>query len=144
MIGAAYRVAQQGGSVGQGFMVSLSVPLTFWNTDRPRVERLRAERARVESELSLTRTLAEQGEHGARKRLDDTLEALGELPAPEHDVEVSQLAESAFAAGEGTLLELLDAYESETDLRLARIDLQWAARRAAIDLQRRLGIGSAP
>jgi cobalt-zinc-cadmium efflux system outer membrane protein len=142
-IGAAYRVAQQGGSYGQGFMVSLSVPLTFWNNDRPRVERLRAERASVESELSLTRTLAEQAEHGARERLQETLDALGELPGPERDGEVSQLAETAFGAGEASLLELLDAYGSETDLRLARIDLQWAARRAAIDLQRRLGIGAA-
>jgi cobalt-zinc-cadmium efflux system outer membrane protein len=140
-IGAGYRVAQQGGQFGQGFMVTLSVPLTFWNTDRPRVERLRAERASVESELNLTRTLAEQAEHGARKRLQDSLDALGELPTSERDGEVSQLAETAFAAGESTLIELLDAYESETDLRLARIDLQWAARRAAIDLQRRLGIG---
>jgi len=139
-IGAGYRFARQGGSDGHGFILSLSMPLTFWNTDRPRVERLRAERARVESELALTRTLAEQAEHGARERLQDTLEALGELPAAERDGEVSQLAETAFGAGEGTLLELLDAYESETELRLARIDLQWAARRAAIDLQRRLGI----
>jgi cobalt-zinc-cadmium efflux system outer membrane protein len=143
MIGAAYRFARQGGQNGQGFMVSLSIPLTFWNTDRPRVERLRAQRARVQGELELTRTLAEQAEHGARQRLQETLDALGQLPAPERDHELSQLAEVAYGAGEGTLLELLDAHESEAEIRLARIDLQWAARRASIELQRRLGIGAA-
>jgi cobalt-zinc-cadmium efflux system outer membrane protein len=142
-IGAAYRFARVAGRDGHGFMVSLSVPLTLWNTDRPRVERLRAERARVQGELRLTRTLAEQAEHGARQRLQDTLAALERLPAPERDAELSQLAETAYGAGEGTLLELLDAYESEVELGLARIDLQWTARQAAIELQRRLGIGDA-
>jgi cobalt-zinc-cadmium efflux system outer membrane protein len=143
-IGVAYRWAQVGGRNGHGFMVSLSVPLTFWNTDRPRVERLRAERERIEGELRLTQTLAHQAEHGARQRLQDTLDALEQLPAAERDAELSQMAETAYGAGEATLLELLDSYESEVELGLARIDLQWAARRAAIELQRRLGIGAAP
>jgi outer membrane protein TolC len=134
-IGAGYRFAHQGGNGGHGFMLSLSLPLTLW---------LRAERARVEGEHELSRTLAERAEDGARKRLQDSLDALGELSAPECEGELSQLAETAFGAGEGTLLELLDAYESEAELQLARIDLQWAARRAAVDLQRRLGIGAAP
>jgi outer membrane protein, heavy metal efflux system len=140
--GAAYRFARQGGDDGHGFMLTLSIPLTLWNTDRPRVQRLRAEHARVEGELRFARTLAEQAEDAARKRLQAALEALGQLPATERDAELSQLAETAYGAGEGTLLELLDAYESEVELRLARIDLQWEARRAAIDLQRRLGIGA--
>jgi cobalt-zinc-cadmium efflux system outer membrane protein len=141
--GAAARYARQGGDNGYGFMLTLSVPLTFWNTDRPRVQRLRAEHERVEGELRFARTLAEQAEQATRKRYQAALDALGSLPAAEHDAELSHLAEAAFGAGEGTLLELLDAHESEAELRLARIDLQWEARRAAIDLQRQLGIGVA-
>jgi cobalt-zinc-cadmium efflux system outer membrane protein len=141
--GAAARYARQGGDNGYGFMLSLSIPLTFWNTDRPRVERIRAEHARVEGELRFARTLADQAEQATRKRLQAAFDALGKLPAAEGDAELSQLAETAYGAGEGTLLELLDAYESEAELRLVRIDLQWEARRAAIELQRRLGIGAA-
>ena len=95
----------------------------------------RAEHERVGGELRFARTLAEQAEQATRKRYQASLDALGELPPAERDAELSQLAESAYGAGEGTLLELLDAYESEADLRLARIDLQWEARRAAIELQ---------
>jgi cobalt-zinc-cadmium efflux system outer membrane protein len=140
--GAAARYAHQGGDNGYGFMLTLSVPLTFWNTDRPRVDRLRAEHERVEGELRFARTLAEQAEQATRERVKAAFDALGELPAAERDAELSQLAEAAYGAGEGSLLELLDAYESEAELRLARIDLQWEARRAAIELQRRLGIGA--
>jgi cobalt-zinc-cadmium efflux system outer membrane protein len=140
--GAGYRFARQGASNGHGFMLTLSLPLTLWNTDRPRVERLRAEHARVEGELHLRRSLAEQAADATRERLRASLDALAQLPAPERDGELSRLAEAAFAAGEGSLLELLDAYESEVDLQLSRIDLQWEARRAAIELQRRLGIGA--
>lgn len=144
MVGAGYRFARQGGSNGHGFMVSVSMPLTLWNTDRPRVERLRAERSQIEAELGLARTLAEQAEDATRTRLQGALEARANLPAPELDAELSVLAEAAYGAGEGTLLELLDAYESEASLRLSRIDLEWEARRAAIELQRRLGIGAQP
>jgi cobalt-zinc-cadmium efflux system outer membrane protein len=141
--GAAARYARQGGDNGYGFMLTLSVPLTFWNTDRPRIDRIRAEHEQVEGQLRYARTLAEQAEQATRKRLKAALDALGSLPTAEHDAELSHLAEAAFGAGEGTLIELLDAYESEAELHLARIDLQWEARRAAIDLQRRLGIGVA-
>ena len=141
-LAAGYRFASQGGAVGHGFMVSLGVPLTLWNTDRPRLERLEAEHRQVEAELALARTLAEQATAGTRERLDATLDALAELSPAERDAELSGLAEAAYAAGEATLLELLDAHASEAELRLARIDLQWEARRAAIELQRRLGIGA--
>jgi cobalt-zinc-cadmium efflux system outer membrane protein len=142
--GAAYRFARVGTDNGQGFMVTLSLPLSFWNTDKPRMERLDAERTRVESELRFARTLAEQAADASRRRLRDALDALARLPTPERDAELSNLAESAYAAGEAALVELLDAYESEVDLQLSRIDLQWEARRAAIELQRRLGIGASP
>jgi cobalt-zinc-cadmium efflux system outer membrane protein len=129
---------------GQGFMATLSLPLSLWNTDKPRKQRIEADRKRVEGELRFARTLAEQAAAAARQRLRDALDALGRLPAPERDTELSGLAESAYAAGEATLLELLDAYESEVELQLSRIDLQWEARRAELELQRRLGIGASP
>jgi cobalt-zinc-cadmium efflux system outer membrane protein len=143
-LGVAYRFARVGTDNGQGFMATLSLPLSLWNTDKPRKQRIEAERERVEGELRFARTLAEQAAEASRQRLRDSLDALAQLPSPERDAELSSLAESAYAAGEATLIELLDAFESEVDLQLSRIDLQWEARRAAIELQRRLGIGAPP
>lgn len=140
-VGAGYRFAQVAAESGHGFVLSLSVPLTFWNNDLPEVERLRAEQARVGSELRLGRTLAERAETAGRQRLEQALAALSQLAPAERDAELTRLAEAAYAAGEATLTELLDAYDSEAELALARVDLQWEARRAAIDLDRRRGIG---
>jgi cobalt-zinc-cadmium efflux system outer membrane protein len=140
-VGAGYRFAQVGPESGHGFVVSLSVPLAFWNNDLPEIERLRAEQARVGSELRLGRTLAERAEAAARQRLERALAALSQLAPAERDAELTRLAEAAYAAGEATLTELLDAYDSEAELALARVDLQWEARRAAIELDRRRGIG---
>ena len=141
IVGAGYRFTEVGSTNGHGLIVSLSVPLALWNNDRPKIERLRAERARIGSELRLGRTLAEQAETAARERRDRALASLSSLSAQPGDAELTRLAEAAYGAGEATLTELLDAYESETELELSRIDLQWEARRAAIELDRRRGIG---
>ena len=41
----------------------------------------------------------------------------------------------------GVARDLIDAYESEAELGLARVDLQWEARLAAIALDHSLGRG---
>ncbi len=140
-VGAGYRAVDDAGGTGHGFVVSLGLPLAFRDTEAPRVARLKASRARVASELSLSQAVAERTAEAARTRLDAALAGLARLPVAAGDAELTQLAEAAYGAGEASLAELLDAYASETALRLARIDLEWEARRAAIELDRRLGLG---
>jgi cobalt-zinc-cadmium efflux system outer membrane protein len=140
-VGAGYRAVDDAGGTGHGFVLSLALPLAFRNTEAPRVARLEAERARVAGELSLSQAVAERTAEAARTRLDAALAGLARLPELAADAELTRLAELAYGAGEATLAELLDAYASETALRLARIDLEWEARRAAIELDRRLGLG---
>ena len=143
-IGAGYRYAEVGPSTGHGFLVSLSLPLAFWNTDAPRLQRLRARQHEVSTELTLRTSLVEREVDAAAERLDAALRALETMPSPARAAELTQLAQVAFDAGEASLTELLDAFESETELQLARIDLQWEARRAAIALDRSRGIGVPP
>lgn len=140
-IGAGYRYSEVASADGHGVIVSLSLPLSFWNNDAPRLERLDAERAELASELSLLSARAERAATAAETRLQRSLEALDALAATDDVTELTGLAEIAYAANEATLTELLDAYESETELRLSRLDLEWAARRAAIELDRRTGRG---
>jgi outer membrane protein TolC len=127
--------------VGHGFVVSLALPLAFWNPDGPRAQATRAQAARVRAELGTRSHRAERLTSAARTRLLETRAALDELGDPRRDAELSQMASLAFASGEGSLTELLDAYDSETELRLARIDLQWQARQSSIALQHSLGQG---
>ena len=141
VVGAGYRFADASAGTGHGFIVSLSLPLMFWNIDEARIDRLSAEETAAQAELEYRRDLSARGQVAAQERLDSAWEALESLPDPARDAELTGLAEAAFSAGETTLTELLDAIESETELRLARIDLQWVARRAALNLDYRLGIG---
>jgi len=143
-LGAGYRHVTVGPSVGQGFELTLTVPLALWSTDEASVDRLRAEQTEIGGELELSRARSEQAERAAARRLEEALDALSGLPDAGRDAELTQLAEASFAAGESTLTELLDAYRSEVELQLSRIDLQWEARRASIELNRRRGTGVAP
>lgn len=141
-VGAGYRYAEVGESTGHGVLLSLSLPITLWNTDEPRVRRLRSQRLAVRSELTLRAARASREVEAARQRLVESLSALDALSPPEEDAALSRLAQVAFDAGEASLTELLDAFESETNLQLARLDLLWAARRAAIELDRSRGVGA--
>lgn len=141
-VGAGYRLVDDAGDTGHGFVVSLEVPLALWNTEVPRRQRLEAERTRVSSELARERVAATRGQVAAAERLRATVEAADALPPADADRPLVTMAERAYGAGEATLTELLDAYQSETNLALARIDLAWEARRAAIDLARRRGVGA--
>lgn len=139
-VGAGYRSVESGDDVGHGWLVTLSVPLALWNTDQGRVDGLRARRARVESELRRVRTRSVRMQAAALHRLTRALDALDALPA--EDGELTALALAAYDAGEISLLQLLDAYETETEFLLARTDLAWEARRAAIGLDQSRGLGA--
>lgn len=143
-IGAGFRWAEVASQSGQGFTVSLSLPLALWNTDAPEIERLSAERARVQADHRDASALATARQRAALQRLEAAQAALQSLDDEEAADDLSQLAETAWRAGETTLAELLDAYASEAELELARADLQWAARRAEIERARSLGIGALP
>ncbi|MFU8805388.1 MAG: TolC family protein [Bradymonadaceae bacterium] len=142
--GAGYRFSNEGNhgaERGHGLLLSLTLPIALRNTDAPRLARLKAEHDRLSAELRLNTTTATRAADAARRRLEEAMAALVELPDDDDDLELTALAEMAFAAGESSLVELLDAYGSETRLRLARIDLEWAARQAAIELDYRQGLG---
>ena len=143
-VGAGYRYAEVGPSTGHGFLLTLSLPLAFWNTDAPRLQRLRARQHEVSSELTLRTSLMAREVDAARRAARRGHGSLSTMSDPSRDVELTRLAQVAFDAGEASLTELLDAFESETDLQLARIDLQWEARRASIALDRSRGIGVPP
>lgn len=139
-IGAAYRLGNSPGTVSHGFGLDLSIPLATRDTFEPRRRALEARAAEIRAEHLVSETIAVAGADAALWRLERTLAAIREMPALGTEGELTRLAELAYAAGETTLTDLLDAYGSETELRLARIDLEWEARRAAIELDRRRGL----
>ena len=142
-VGGGYRFVREDGGQGHGFILSLTVPIALWNTDLARRDRLQAERARLGHEVELASTLAAQAEVAALQRQHDALAALALAPGPQ-ERDLTTMAEVSYGADEATLTELLDAYRSETELLLSTLDLQWEARKAALELERRRGVGATP
>jgi cobalt-zinc-cadmium efflux system outer membrane protein len=60
-----------------------------------------------------------------------------EAVAPSADL--LRIAESAYRAGESTVLELLDAYKGALEAELTALDLEWKARDARIELDQLTG-----
>ncbi len=140
-VGGGYRLSRSPGATAHGFLVELSIPLAVRNNDRVTVDALAAQSDAIEVELALEGALSERAQVAARSRLDGSLQALATLAAPDADYELTRMAELAYQEGEASLTDLLDAYESEAELQLARVDLQWEARRAALELDWTLGRG---
>lgn len=140
-LGAGYRYAEVNDQTGHGVLLSLSIPLTLWNPDAPRADHARGEKSLIGADLQLAQTRLQRARQASLRRLAQTREALDAMRDPERDAELTRLAEVAFAAGETTLVELLDTYESEAELALGRLDLQWEVRRASIEFDRLRGAG---
>lgn len=136
-----YRLAHAGAATGHGFVIALSLPLAFRNTDQPRIQRLAAEQDALLAQIAWHTSLADRATAAAEQRLRSALAALESVTLNGGGDNLALIAGIAFASGEASLAELLDATESDADLQLAHIDLQWEARRAAIELNRTRGSG---
>ena len=59
--------------------------------------------------------------------------------APPTRAALLRTAEAAYRGGEVGVLELIDGYRAALDADLSLVELEWAARRARIDLDRTSG-----
>lgn len=140
-LGLGHMEFNQGGVSSDGNIISLSVEIPLFNRDRGeyrssenRARQLRADRriaeAQLEAELSdRLRTLESRRDAAiALRESTDT-----------GDASLAMVAESAYAAGEISVMELIDAHRSELAARQEAIDRALAARRAYIELLRLRG-----
>ena len=124
-----------------GYVISVTVPLPIF--DRGKAEIARAEIARRAAEARAEALSAE-----AQLRLRGAWE---ETQARLHAVETYQkravaqtedlirIARSAYEGGEVGILELLDAFRTQREVRLRMQDLIAAARQSALELERLAG-----
>lgn len=141
---AGYRNVSVGPSVGHGFILSLSGPLTLTDTQEPHRQALAARRIRLEAEIDLLTARTQQRTDEARKRLLRASEVVAKHHTALHDTELTSMAQLAFDTGEAPLSELLDAFELEARMLLVNLDLELEARRAQIALDYILKTGDLP
>ena len=126
-----------------GFVLGASLSLPLWDrsSGSARVAEAQSQSARgrralleaeVQGELEGARAEAVRLRHAAERFRAQTTAASSDLV---------RIASAGYAGGELGLLELLDAYRGTADDLLTALDMERAARRARIDIDRLTGAG---
>lgn len=135
-VGVGTKHVSEPGFSDNGLMLALSVPIPLFDRGQAEVQQARAQAAGVLAErtLKLARAEAElRGLWSQTTQLRETALAFRDetLLASQ---ELSRIAETSYRAGEGSLLELLDAYRAELDAHTMKLDLALRARLSRIEL----------
>lgn len=138
-LGAGQKRVDEPGGSGNGVVLSLAFPVPLF--DRGEGKRAsaagQARAIRAEHALRLARIEADvRGLWQQATALRSGAASLRAAPAGE----LSRIAEAAYRAGEGGILELLDAYRAELEAELAALDLEMRARLARIELDAFMGV----
>lgn len=145
-LGYGLKRTTVGNLANNGYQFSVDVALPILNRGQAAVARVDAQAARAEAEAAFLRlrietevrashaTLTQHRERVARYRrsLTDTAEPL------------AAIARVAYEEGEMGILELLDATRQLFEARLRVLEMHTAARRAAIEMDRAMGLEIRP
>lgn len=140
-LGGGLKTIDSGSSRHSGFAAALTVPIPLFSRDQD--ERLRgdarARAARGRLALALDAARADlAGLHAEATRLTAAAVRYRESGATDAAA-LLRTAEAAYRGGEMGVLELIDAYRGAIDAETSLVELEWAARRARIDLDRTAG-----
>ncbi len=140
-LGVGNRRIEDGLVRDSGNTVMLSFSLPLFDRQQAGDRRSAAQAMAARAELGLARQQAE-GELLGLHRQATQLQAAAvryraEAVAP--SAELLRIAESAYRAGESTVLELLDAYKGALEAELTALDLEAKARAARIELDQLTG-----
>lgn len=124
-----------------GTMFSLSIPLPLFDRQQSGDRRTAAQAMAARAELSLARQSADGELTGLHRQLSLLITAAERYrqDAVAPSAELVRIAESAYRAGESTVLELLDAYKGALEAETTALDLEWKAREARIELDQLTG-----
>lgn len=140
-LGGGLKSVDDGSGRASGFAATLEVPLPVFSRDQD--ERLRGEArtraAQGRRALALEAARADvAGLHAEATRLAAAAARQRERGAADEPA-LARGAEAAYRGGEVGVLELVDAYRSALDAEVAAVELERAARRARVDLDRASG-----
>ncbi len=140
-LGGGFKSVDAGSGRDPGFAATLAVPIPLFSRDRDEQLRgdARARAARGRLSLALDAARADvTGLHAEATRLAAAAARYRGSGAAD-GATLLRSAEAAYRGGEVGVLELVDAYRASLDADLALVELEWAARRARIDLDRASG-----
>ncbi len=141
-VGVGGKRTDDGALRESGTLLSVSMALPIFDRQQGAERRSAAQAQAARAELALARQKAEGDLLGLHRQLVQLIAAAEryrrEAVAPSADL--VRIAETAYRAGESTVLELLDAYKGALEAELTAIELEGKARDARIELDQLTGI----
>lgn len=140
-LGGGLKTVDVGSRRDSGFAAALTLPIPLFSRDQDGRLRgdARARAARGRLALALDAARADlAGLHAEATRLAAAAVRYRESGAADAAA-LLRTAEAAYRGGEMGVLELIDAYRATLDAETSIVELEWAARRARIDLDRTAG-----
>ena len=120
---------------------SAAIPLPVFDRQQPGQQRAAAQAMAARAEYRLARSRAEGQLRGLHRQVTQLVAAAGRYrnEAAAQSGDLVRIADSAYRAGESTVLELLDAYKGALEAETTALDLEWKAREASIELDQLTG-----
>ncbi|MDP2811693.1 MAG: TolC family protein [Rhodocyclaceae bacterium] len=140
-VGIGGKRVDDGSARENGNLVMLSFSLPIFDRQQAGDRRSAAQAMAARAELGLARQQAEGDLIGLHRQITQLIAAAtryrSEAVAPSADL--VRIAETAYRAGESTILELLDAYKGALEAETTALDLEWKARESRIELDQLTG-----
>jgi cobalt-zinc-cadmium efflux system outer membrane protein len=120
----------------------MSVPIPVFNYGQAQEQQAKSQAMMVQAERSLKLSRAQAELSGILSQTTQLREAALSFQndSATASQELSHIAEASYRAGEGSLLELLDAYRSELEANAIKLDLSLRARLSRIELDALTGV----
>lgn len=141
-LGIGAKHVQEPGFSDNGLMLSMSVPIPVFNYGQAQEQQAKSQAMMVQAERSLKLSRAQAELSGILSQTTQLREAALSFQndSATASQELSHIAEASYRAGEGSLLELLDAYRSELEANAIKLDLSLRSRLARIELDALIGV----
>ena len=142
IVTAGLKSSTAPGRSGNGYVVSVTVPLALFNHGQADRDRLRATEGRTRSEQAARRQQIESDVRAAyeavrlrRQAAETYSRSIGNTGA-----EMARAAQVAYEEGDRGILELLDANRVAMQAGVQALELSWLSKQAEIELNRSVGV----
>jgi len=125
------------GESENGLVLGFSVPLPLFDTGSAEQRQLSGEARILRSQYALQLAEREVDVRGTWELARSLERTASDLPS---STSLGQVASAAYQGGEGSLLELIDAYDAERETALVSLELAQRARLARIELDALVGV----
>ena len=143
---AGWKRAGPPGARDSGYALTATLGVPLFSRGQAQVDRAEAARARANAERVVLGSRIEsevRAAHAAASRYRELVDSY-RAGSVERAAELAAIATAAYEEGEYGILELLDAHRVTLGAELRLLELAAAGRRAAIELDRAIGLEATP